>query len=146
MHLLHPIIAQASPDQVAALEAIAFFVMAFFFVFLAIGIVCLIAGWKVYAKAGQPGWAVLIPVYNLIVYLRIVGLPWYWVFTPLIALIPILGWIAYMAWAVWLNHRLSTRFGHGVGFTLGLIFLPFIFWLILAFGSSQYVGEDKAQA
>ena len=151
---------------------------------------------KVFAKAGQPGWAVLIPVYNFIVLLRIAGLPWYWVFTTLIALIPILGLIAYLAWVVlvhtilwvfplagfllspqaiqeaaaygdrllelaliagfgmilvaawvvWVHHRISTRFGQGVGFTIGLTLLAPIFWLILGFGSSKYVGEQPAQA
>ena len=152
--------------------------------------------WKVFAKAGQPGWAVLIPVYNFIILLRIAGLPWYWVFTTLIVLIPILGLIAYLAWVVlvhailwgfpvagfllspqaiqeaaaygdrllelaliagfgmilfaawvvWVHHRISTRFGQGVGFTIGLTLLGPIFWLILGFGSSKYVGEQPAQA
>ncbi len=62
------------------------FFAAFFLVFVVIGIVALIGIWKVFAKAGQPGWAVLIPVYNFIILLRIAGLPWYWVFTPLIVL------------------------------------------------------------
>ena len=152
---------------------------------------------KVFAKAGQPGWAVLIPVYNFIILLRIAGLPWYWVFTPLIVLIPILRLIDYLAytvgafavlayffngagnldhllelllnagfgdrllelaliagfgmilvaaWVVWVHHRISTRFGQGVGFTIGLTLLGPIFWLILGFGSSKYVGEQPAQA
>jgi hypothetical protein len=54
------------------------------------GIPTLIGMWKVFAKAGQPGWAVLIPVYNFIILLRIAGLRWYWVFTLLIVPIPIL--------------------------------------------------------
>ena len=106
----------------------------------------LVAGWKIFAKAGQPGWAVLIPIYNTIVFLRVVGLAWYWIFFPLVVLIPILGMFAYLAWAIWLNHRLSVRFGQGVGFTIGLVLLPPIFWLILGFGSSKYVGEQQAQA
>jgi hypothetical protein len=102
--------------------------------------------WKVFTKAGQPGWAVLIPIYNLIVLLRIAGLAWYWVFAPLIVLIPVLGAIAYLVLAVMGIHRISTRFGQGVGFTIGLTLLGPIFWLILGFGSSKYIGEQPAQA
>jgi hypothetical protein len=131
----------------AGIMAVIMAVMAAFsMVFFVAGILMLVAGWKIYAKAGQPGWAVLIPIYNVIVFLRVVGLAWYWIFFPLVVLIPILGLFAYLAWAIWLNHRLSVRFGQGVGFTIGLVLLSPIFWLILAFGSSKYVGEQPAQA
>jgi hypothetical protein len=141
------LLAQASGNGEAALAAglIAFFA-AFALVFAAIAVVTLIGMWKVFTKAGHPGWAVLIPVYNFILLLRIAGLAWYWVFTPLIILIPILGAIAYLAWVVWVHHRISTRFGQGVGFTIGLTLLGPIFWLILGFGSSKYVAEQPAQA
>ena len=141
------LLAQASGNEEAALAAglVAFFA-AFAFVFIAIGLVMLIGMWKVFTKAGQPGWAVLIPVYNFIVLLRVAGLAWYWVFTPLIILIPILGAIAYLVWVVWVHHRISTRFGQGVGFTIGLTLLGPIFWLILGFGSSKYLAEQPAQA
>jgi len=141
------LLAQASGNEEAALAAglVAFFA-AFAFVFIAIGLAFHIGMWKVFTKAGQPGWAVLIPVYNFILLLRIAGLAWYWVFTPLIILIPILGAIAYLVWVVWVHHRISTRFGQGVGFTIGLTLLGPIFWLILGFGSSKYVAEQPAQA
>jgi len=141
------LLAQASGNEEAALAAglVAFFA-AFAFVFIAIGLVMLIGMWKVFTKAGQPGWAVLIPVYNFILLLRIAGLAWYWVFTPLIILIPILGAIAYLVWVVWVHHRISTRFCQGVGFTIGLTLLGPIFWLILGFGSSKYLAEQPAQA
>ena len=141
------LLAQASGNEEAALAAglVAFFA-AFAFVFIAIGLAFHIGMWKVFTKAGQPGWAVLIPVYNFILLLRIAGLAWYWVFTPLIILIPILGAIAYLVWVVWVHHRISTRFGQGVGFTIGLTLLGPIFWLILGFGSAKYVAEQPAQA
>lgn len=147
MHTLTPILAQVSENnQNAIAAAAAAFVAAFFLVFVVVGIVTLIGMWKTFDKAGQPGWAVLIPIYNIIVLLRIAGLPWYWVFAPFVAIIPILGWIAYLAWIVWVHHRISTRFGQGVGFTIGLTLLGPIFWLILGFGSSKYVAEQPAQA
>ena len=147
MHTLTPILAQVSENnQNAIAAAAAAFVAAFFLVFVVVGIVTLIGMWKTFDKAGQPGWAVLIPIYNIIVLLRIAGLPWYWVFAPFVAIIPILGWIAYLVWIVWVHHRIATRFGQGVGFTIGLTLLGPIFWLILGFGSSKYVAEQPAQA
>ena len=147
MHTLTPILAQVSENnQNAIAAAAAAFVAAFFLVFVVVGIVTLIGMWKTFDKAGQPGWAVLIPIYNIIVLLRIAGLPWYWVFAPFVAIIPILGWIAYLVWIVWVHHRISTRFGQGVGFTIGLTLLSPIFWLILGFGDSKYLGEQPAQA
>jgi hypothetical protein len=149
MNTLNTILAQASGGynwaaaatvltRVAFLAAVCAVVVGFFFALPGI--------WKVFTKAGQPGWALLIPIYNVIILLRIAGLPWYWVFTPLIVIIPILGWIAYLVWVVWIHHRISTRFGQGVGFTIGLTLLAPIFWLILGFGDSKYLAEQPAQA
>jgi CDP-diglyceride synthetase len=148
MHTLTAILAQASGNQEAAAFGALLALIAGFGMILVAGIVVvtLIGMWKVFTKAGEPGWAVLVPIYNLIVLLRIAGLPWYWVFAPFVAIIPILGWIAYMVWIVWVHHRISTRFGQGVGFTIGLTLLGPIFWLILGFGSSKYVAEQPAQA
>ncbi|MEK0437777.1 MAG: hypothetical protein RL444_153 [Verrucomicrobiota bacterium] len=140
------LLAQASGNEEAVAAGIAAFIAAFAFVFIAIAVVVTIGMWKAFAKAGQPGWAVLVPIYNIIVLLRVAGLPWYWVFAPFVAIIPILGWIAYIVWIVWIHHRISTRFGQGVGFTIGLTLLGPIFWLILGFGSSKYVAEQPAQA
>jgi hypothetical protein len=140
------LLAQASGNEEAVAAGIAAFIAAFAFVFIAIAVVVTIGMWKTFAKAGQPGWAVLVPIYNIIVLLRVAGLPWYWVFAPFVAIIPILGWIAYIVWIVWIHHRISTRFGQGVGFTIGLTLLGPIFWLILGFGSSKYVAEQPAQA
>jgi hypothetical protein len=101
----------------------------------------------VFVKAGQPGWAVLIPIYNFILLLRIADLPWYWVFTPLILFASVgAGVLACFVLAVLGLLRIARRFGHGIGFTIGLALLAPIFWLILGYGSSKYVGEQPAQA
>lgn len=113
------------------------FIFSYIYFFLAIGLIYIIAEWKVYTKAGKPGWATLIPIYNVIVLLEIVGKPWYWI---LLLLIPGVNLVL----GIWLTHQLSKSFGHGVGFTLGLIFLNFIFILILGFGDSKYVGPAAA--
>jgi hypothetical protein len=91
----------------------------------------IIAYWTIFTKAGKPGWAAIIPIYNFIVILEIVGRPWWWF---LLMLIPVVNLVIMII----VIHRLSLSFGKGLGFTIGLILLPFIFLLILAFGSSVY--------
>lgn len=113
--------------------------MEFFAVFLPalIGlVVCvllLVAQWKVYSKAGQPGWAMLIPIYNIIVLLRIVGKPWWWI---LLFIIPGVN-VVFMIWTL---NLLSLSFGKSAGFTIGMLFLSVIFLPILGLGSAKYVG------
>ena len=104
-----------------------------------IGIVVLvIAGsWKMYEKADEPGWAVLIPIYNYIVLMRIVGRPGWWVILYFIPLVNLVISIIVAA-------DLAKSFGKGVGFALGLIFLGFIFIPILGLGDAQYQGPAAA--
>ncbi len=96
-----------------------------------LGLLPLIAMWRVFEKAGQPGWAILVPIYNIIVILKTAGKPGWWFF---LFLIPIVNVI----FLVLTFHGISVRFGHGAGFTVGMLFLPFIFLLILAFSNQVY--------
>jgi hypothetical protein len=146
MHQLATLLAQANPNK-AALAAIATMGL-FFAVFIGIiAIISIVAQWRVFEKAGQPGWAALIPVYNWIVFLRIAGLSGWWVLSVLICLIPILGALVFLAGCVYVMHRISVRFGQGAGFTVGLVFLHVIFLLILAFGSAKYQAiPEQSQA
>lgn len=89
--------------------------------------------WKVFEKAGQPGWAVLIPFYNLYIMTQIVNKPGWWV---LLMIIPYIGLI----WQIWTTNLISKSFGKDEGFTFGLIILPFIFYPILGFGDASYQG------
>lgn len=89
--------------------------------------------WRIFEKAGKPGWAALIPIYNTLVMLEIVGKPWWWF---LLFFIPGVNII----FAIWMVNLLSLSFGKGTGFTLGLLFLSFIFYPILAFGLAEYRG------
>ncbi len=89
--------------------------------------------WTIFKKAGKPGWACIIPFYNIIVLLQIVGKPWWWL---LLMLIPIVN----IVFAIWMLNLLSKSFGQGVGFTIGLLLLSVIFLPILAFGSYTYAG------
>ena len=106
---------------------------------IAIGIFYLFCMWKVYQKAGQPGWAAIIPIYNIYILTKITGKPGYW---TVLCLIPLLN-IIFM---IWLTNMLSKSFGKDEGFTVGLILLGFIFYPILAFGSAKYLGPYGDQA
>ena len=97
-------------------------------------ILVVVGFWKVFTKAGQPGWAAIIPIYNVLVQLRIIGRPWWWVLLWLF--VPIVGWIVYIIMML----DLAKSFGRGVGFGIGLILFPAIWGLILGFGDSKYVG------
>ncbi|MDB5266069.1 MAG: Signal peptidase [Parcubacteria group bacterium] len=107
-----------------------------FVVLLVIVVICvllIVSGWKIFQKAGRPGWASLIPFYRQAVLLELVNKPLWWIllfFVPIVNLFIIVITI----------RRLAHAFGKGVWFTVGLIFLPFIFYPILAFGTSTYVN------
>ena len=106
--------------------------------FIVIAIV-IVAQWKLFIKAGKPGWASIIPIYNLIVLLEIVGKPTWWI---LLYLIPCVN----IVFLIWTLNLFSKSFGKSEGFTIGMIFLPFIFYPLLAFGDSVYVGPAAAEA
>ena len=95
--------------------------------------------WRIFEKAGKPGWAALIPIYNTIVLLEIVGKPWWWL---LLFFIPVVN----LVFAIWMLNLLSISFGKGIGFTLGLLFLSPIFYPILAFGNAEYLGPAGSPA
>lgn len=101
--------------------------------YLAILVFFIITMWKINTKAGQPGWACIIPIYGGLVMLKIIGKPWWWL---LLFFIPIVNII----YAIWATNLLSKSFGKDEGFTVALIFLGFIFYPILAFGSAKYQG------
>ena len=105
---------------------------------VAVGLFILIAQRKIYSKGNKPGWACLIPIYNIIALLEIVGKPWWWL---LLFLIPGVN-IIFM---IWMMNLLSLSFGKSEGFTIGLILLPFIFYPILGFGDAKYQGPAGAK-
>ena len=95
------------------------------------------AFWKVFSKAGQPGWACLIPIYNAYIMLKVAGKPGWWL---LLFLIPLVNLVIAIIVAI----EIAKAFGHGAGFGLGLAFLGFIFYPILGFGSSSYAKPAGA--
>ena len=97
-------------------------------------LILVFAGWRIFEKAGKPGWAVIIPFYNVIVLLEIVGKPWWWLL--LMIFVP----IGQLIWGIWTVNLLAKSFGKNEGYTIGLIFLPIIFYPILGFGNAEYKG------
>jgi hypothetical protein len=94
--------------------------------------------WAVLKKAGSDmAWAAFVPIVNLYALLKVVGRPGWWL---LLFLIPIVNFVV---WIIVFND-LSKSFGKGVGFTIGLIFLSWIFLAILGWGSAQYLGPAAA--
>ena len=102
---------------------------------LLIALLIIVAMWKVFTKAGQPGWASIIPIYNLYIWCKIVGRPWWWI---LLMLIPFVNFIICIILCI----DLAKSFGKGVGFGIGLALLGIIFFPILGFGSAQYQGPS----
>lgn len=110
-----------------------------------IGIIQLIAMWKIFTKAGEKGWKCLIPIYNFVILFKISGLSPWLILVFLAAIIPFIGWLAPIAMNAILSYKLAKSFGKDTGWAVGLYFLPSIFYLILAFGKSEYVGPDGEQ-
>ncbi len=105
------------------------------YIIIAFHLFLLTATWVLFVKAGQPGWACLIPFYNIIVLLQIAGKPWWWFF---LYVVPVVGFVIAILHMI----ALAGSFGKGVGYGLGLAFLGFIFVPLLAFGDAEYSGGD----
>jgi hypothetical protein len=107
-------------------------------VMFAIMVLFIIGCWRVFAKAGQPGWAILIPIYNLYILLKIVGRPTWWI---VLFLIPLVNIIAACLVAI----DLAKAFGQSTVFGVVLLFLlSGIGYLVLGFGNYRYVGPVAA--
>jgi hypothetical protein len=101
---------------------------------LVFGLVVVVALWKVFEKAGQPGWAAIVPIYNG--YVLTCGIAKKEVMWFIMQFIPFIGIYASFV----LSLDVAKRFGRSEGFGVGLFFLPFIFYPILAFGDARYQG------
>ncbi|MDD6879445.1 MAG: DUF5684 domain-containing protein [bacterium] len=97
--------------------------------------------WKIFEKANKPGWAAIVPFYNLYILFEITwGNGWYFLLM-LLYIIPVAGPIAVLVILIITYIKLAKVFGQGGGFAVGLIFLTLIFMGILAFGKDyKYVG------
>lgn len=105
-----------------------------------LGVISIIALWKVFQKAKQPGWAAIIPIYNTYILLKLVGRPGWWV---LLYLIPFVNIIVHLV----VSLDAAKSFGKSSVFgVVGLWLLPFIGYMILGFGDAKYSGPSVGPA
>jgi len=102
--------------------------------YVAILLLMIVSLWITVSKAGRPGVSQIIPIWNIIELVRIAGKPLWWVI--LILLIPIVNLVL----LIMVLNGISTAFGKGAGFTVGLVLLPFVFFPILAFSQATYTA------
>ena len=106
-------------------------------IYLAVVVLAIAGMWKTFVKAGQPGWACIIPIYNVYILLKIVGKPGWWL---VLFFVPIVNIVV----GIMVVIQLAKVFGKGGGFAAGLIFLPFICYPILGFGDATYTAPAAA--
>lgn len=128
-------------------------------------ILLVVAWWKLFTKAGEKGWKAIIPFYNLYTQIKLTwATKWFWVILIVAVLTGVVGNsgifntlsgpLMYIFGAIGValsvfllvlyilcDYRLAKAYGHGAGFTVGLIFLNFIFILVLGLGKSKYEGN-----
>ena len=101
-------------------------------------LVFIIAGWRLFSKAGKPGWAIVVPFYNLYIYTQIIKRPGWWILLYFSIAIPAVGALGLVFLSIIDQLRLAKVFGRSAGFGVGLILLGWVFFPILAFSKSQY--------
>lgn len=115
----------------------------FFIIWLAALIFMIVVNWKMYEKAGKPGWASIIPIYNVIVLFEIIGYKWYYIFLLFLGAIPVIGGIALILFVISYSIKLAKSFGQSVSFGIGLWLLNPVFTAIIAFSKDiNYVGPS----
>ena len=113
--------------------------MLFTLIWLVVCVFLIVSMWKVYVKAGKPGWASLIPIYNLWVLLEICGKPGWWI---ILFFIP----IANVVCLILVCLGLAEKFGKSAGFGLGIAFLGIVFLPLLAFSDAEYQGQHPVRS
>ncbi|MBU0468696.1 MAG: signal peptidase I [Candidatus Omnitrophica bacterium] len=109
-------------------------VLAPFLIAILFLLVILAANWRIYSKAGHPGWASIVPIYNIYIMVKIAGKPGWWM---ILMFIPVVSIIIFIV----INIGIAEKFGKGIGYGLGLTLLPLIFVPLLGFGSAQYISN-----
>ncbi len=136
MTMISALLLQDQTNQVAG----AAFGSIMLIVMLAVAVVFILGIWKVFTKAGQPGWAVLIPIYNAYIMTKIAGRPGWWV---LLLLIPFVN----LVFALLLAIDIAKAFGQSAAFGVILLFLlGGIGYLVLGFGNYSYLGPGTSGA
>jgi len=133
------LLAQVAPETETTASPAPTISPIFTIIWLAVVVLMIASMWKIFTKAGQPGWASLIPIYNIYVWCKIVGRPGWWV---ILFFIPFVNFVI----AIILAIDLDNSFGKGVGFGIGIILLGIIFLPILAFSEATYQGPSAGAA
>ncbi len=108
-------------------------------VWLAICLTVIAGIWRVFTKAGEPGWGVLIPIYNFYLLCKIAQRPGWWL---ILMFVPVVNLIV----GIVLSIDIARHFGKGAGFGVGLAFLGIVFYPILGFGSAEYGSGPELSA
>jgi hypothetical protein len=104
---------------------------------LAIMVLMIASMWRIFTKAGKPGWAAIIPIYNIVVMLQIAGKPLWWIVG---LFIPFVNFVVMILVTV----AIAKAFGKGVGFAIGMILLGIVFYPMLAFGNATYTAPAES--
>lgn len=102
-------------------------------IWLGLMVLIVVGFWKMFEKAGEPGWASIVPIYNAVVMLRVAGKPAWWL---ILFFVPVVNFVV----AILVASAIAENFGKSGGFAAGLVLLPFVFYPILGFGDAQYGG------
>ena len=122
----------ASPPD-AATGGLLIFSGVWLFFWLIVGVLMVVSMWKMFTKAGKPGWASIIPIYNLVVMLQILGRPVWWI---LLFFIPFVN----IVMAIIISIDTAKAYGKDPVFAIVLLLFPYVGYPILGFGSAKYVG------
>jgi len=136
---MDPVTTSYSGGDETAIAALMAAMGVYMFVVSVVAILSIIALWKIFTKAGKPGWASIIPIYNYVVLFEIIGRPGWWVLLLFIPLVNVVILVIAML-------DLAKSYGKSSGFAIGLILLSTIFMLILGFDSSTYKGQGALMA
>ncbi len=145
-------------DTSALMAVIVGYFVVFLLLCIAVYVLYVIGLWKVFTKAGVEGWKSVIPYYNIYNIFKISWKPEvFWAYLVLFIVYMVLSFvggsiasilcglagIALFVLNVIMSYKLAKAFGCGIGFTIGLLIIPFVFYPILGFGSSKYLGPQE---
>ena len=147
-NLLYQDVYSSGYDKISMLTVVTQVIFVILIVVFVMCILTIIGQWQLFKKAGKPGWAALIPIYNTYVLCQITGVnPWWiaivFVAGVIIEIVPalsIVSTIVEIYFGVLLAVSVSRSFGKNDGYAVGIYFLGFIFYPILGFGKSEYLG------
>lgn len=127
----------------ASVATLASLISTYSLIILAFYVLIIVAQWKIFTKAGQEGWKALIPIYNVVVLYKIIGLSPWLLLLYLLSVVPVVGWIISIALSIVSTVKLAKAFNQSTAFIFGFLFLSPIFQMILGFGKAEYVGPEN---